>query len=92
MVRPGRADDDVAALHGKSLELADEHGLLGCASHTSRVSFLMLRWPWVRSPGMRIWTFIQMGKRVASMPVTERMPVMPLGPTVTISPERMRPW
>ena len=62
------------------------------ASHTSRVSFLMLRWPWVRSPGMRIWTFIQMGKCVASMPVTERMPVMPLGPTVTISPERMRPW
>ena len=52
----------------------------------------MLRWPWVRSPGMRIWTFIQIGKCVASMPVTERMPVMPLGPTVTISPERMRPW
>ncbi len=61
------------------------------AWHTRRVSERVFRWAWVRSPGIRICAFIQIGKRRASIPVTERMPVMPLGPTVTISPERIRP-
>jgi hypothetical protein len=46
----------------------------------------------VRSPGIRICAFIQIGKLRASMPTTERIPVMPPGPTVTISPERIKPW